>query len=159
MVEGKKTIEEVTEITEATEEKEFNFDDLKTDRYFEAIGKRKTAVANVRLYTQGDKTILVNDKDYKEYFPDLELQQIIESALEKMNAVGKFKISVKLNGGGFHAQAEAVRHGISRALVKLNPEFRKKLRRIGYLTRDPRKRERKKFGLKRARKAPQWAKR
>ncbi len=159
MVEGKKTTEEVTEITEATEEKEFNFDDLKTDRYFEAIGKRKTAVANVRLYTQGDKTILVNDKDYKEYFPVLELQQIIESALEKMNAVGKFRISVKLNGGGFHAQAEAVRHGISRALVKLDPEFRKKLRRIGYLTRDPRKRERKKFGLKRARKAPQWAKR
>ena len=159
MVEEKTTTKEVIEETGVTEEKEFNFDDLKTDRYFEAIGKRKTAVANVRLYTQGDKTILVNDKDYKEYFPSLELQQIIESALEKMNAVGKFRISVKLNGGGFHAQAEAVRHGISRALVKLNPEFRKKLRRIGYLTRDPRKRERKKFGLKRARKAPQWAKR
>lgn len=153
MVKEQKTTEEITE------REEFNFDNLAKDHYFEAIGKRKTAVANVRLYVQGDKDILINDKDYKEYFPILELQQIVESALDKMKATDKFRILVKLNGGGFHAQAEAVRHGISRALVKLNPEFRKKLRRVGYLTRDPRKRERKKFGLKRARKAPQWAKR
>jgi len=161
MVEEEKTTEpaDAESSGEVKEEEEFNFDDLKTDRYFSAIGKRKTAVANVRLYTQGDKEIIVNDKNYKEYFPTLELQQIVESALDKMKATGKFRVSVKLNGGGVHAQAEAVRHGIARALVKLNPEFRKKLRRIGYLTRDPRMRERKKFGLKRARRAPQWAKR
>lgn len=129
------------------------------ERYFEAVGKRKTAVARVRLFTQGDKTILVNDKSYKEYFPILELQQIIDSPLDKMKALDKFKITAKVKGGGFHAQAEAIRHGISRALVEFNPDFRKRLRRVGYLTRDSRVRERKKFGLKRARRAPQWAKR
>ena len=131
----------------------------KTERYFEAVGRRKTAIARVRLFTQGDKTILINNKPYKEYFSGLELHQIVDSAFEKMKAFDKFKISVKVKGGGVHAQAEAVRHGISRALVKFNPDFRKRLRRIGYLTRDPRMRERKKFGLKRARRAPQWSKR
>ena len=129
------------------------------ERYLEAIGRRKTAVARVHLFTQGDKTILVNDKPYKEYFPILELQQIVDSALDKMKALDKFKIIAKVKGGGFHAQAEAIRHGISRALVEFNPDFRKRLRRVGYLTRDPRMRERKKFGLKRARRAPQWSKR
>jgi small subunit ribosomal protein S9 len=129
------------------------------EHYFKAVGRRKTAVARVRLFTQGDKTILVNDKSYKEYFPILELQQIIDSPLDKMKALDKFKIIAKVRGGGFHAQAEAIRHGISRALVEFNPDFRKRLRRVGYLTRDPRMRERKKFGLKRARRAPQWSKR
>jgi len=128
-------------------------------RYFEAVGRRKTAIARIRLFTQGDKTILVNNKPYKEYFPILELQQIIISALDKMKSLDKFKIIVKVKGGGFHAQAEAIRHGISRALVEFNPDFRKRLRRVGYLTRDSRVRERKKFGLKRARRAPQWQKR
>lgn len=129
------------------------------EHYFEAVGRRKTAVARVRLFTQGDKTILVNDKSYKEYFPILELQQIIDSPFDKMKALDKFKIIAKVKGGGFHAQAEAIRHGVSRALVEFNPDFRKRLRRVGYLTRDPRMRERKKFGLKRARRAPQWSKR
>lgn len=129
------------------------------DKYFEAVGRRKTAVARVRLFTQGDKEIIINDKDYKEYFPVLEMQQIIDSPLEKMKTLNKFRISVKVKGGGVHAQAEAVRHGISRALVKFNSDFRKRLRQIGYLTRDPRMRERKKFGLKRARRGPQWSKR
>lgn len=127
--------------------------------YFEAVGKRKTAVARVRLFTKGDKTILINDKDYKEYFSSLELKQIVDEALEKMKAFDKFKIIVRVKGGGVHAQAEAVRHGIARALIKFNPDFRKRLRQLGYLTRDPRMRERKKFGLKRARRAPQWSKR
>lgn len=131
----------------------------KTERYFEAVGRRKTTVARVRLFTQGDKTILVNNKPYKEYFPTLELHQIVDSAFGKMKALDKFKVTVKVKGGGIHSQAEAVRHGISRALVKFNPDFRKRLRRIGYLTRDPRMRERKKFGLKRARRGPQWSKR
>ncbi|MBU3942476.1 30S ribosomal protein S9 [Patescibacteria group bacterium] len=142
-----------------TEVKEFDFKDLEKGHYFEAIGKRKTAAARVRLHVGGDKTITVNGKDYKEYFPTLDLQEIVNSALVKMEATDRFTITVMAKGGGIHAQAEALRHGISRALVDINLEFRKKLRRLGYLTRDPRARERKKPGLKRARKAPQWAKR
>lgn len=159
MEEEKTTIEEVKTETEEEAVEEFNFKGIKPDRYFEAVGKRKTAVARVRLYVSGDKDIIVNDKDYKEYFPTLELQQIIQSILDKMNADGKFRITVIAKGGGTHAQAEAVRHGIARALVKFNPDFRRKMKRAGYLTRDPRMRERKKPGLKRARRAPQWAKR
>jgi small subunit ribosomal protein S9 len=128
-------------------------------KYFEAVGKRKTAIARIRLFTQGDKTIEVNKKDYKEYFSTSDLQQIIESSLKKMKAEDKFKVLALVSGGGIHAQAEAIRHGIARALVEFNPDFRKRLRRAGHLTRDSRIRERKKFGLKRARKAPQWAKR
>jgi len=129
------------------------------ERYFEATGRRKTAVARVRLFTRGEKLFLVNQKPYDLYLPSLELQQIAQSALEKMKCLDRFRIEVKVKGGGFHAQAEAVRHGIARALVIFNPDFRKRLKRVGFLTRDPRMRERKKFGLKRARRAPQWAKR
>lgn len=128
-------------------------------RYFEAIGRRKTAIARVRLYTKGDKLFLVNGKDFNAYFPTLESRQTAQSALEKMKCMDRFRIQVLVRGGGLHAQAEAVRHGISRALVLFNADFRKRLKRVGYLTRDPRMRERKKFGLKRARRAPQWQKR
>ena len=130
----------------------------KKDKYLEAVGRRKTAVARVRFFEKGDGSIVINENDYKKYFPTLELQQIVESALDKMK-VGKSKISVFVKGGGAHAQSEAVRHGISRALVMLNEDFKKRLRKAGYLTRDSRVRERKKFGLKRARKAAQWSKR
>ncbi len=129
------------------------------ETYYEAVGRRKTAIARVRLFTQGDKTILVNDKPHDKYFSDLELQQIAGAALIKMKALDKFKVIAKVRGGGLRAQSEAVRHGISRALVKFNIDFKKRLRRVGYLTRDPRMRERKKFGLKRARKGAQWSKR
>jgi small subunit ribosomal protein S9 len=129
-------------------------------RYLEAVGRRKTAVARVRLFTQGGGgEILINEKPYKNYFPNLDLQQIVSASLKKMKALDRFKVLVKVKGGGFHAQAEAVRHGIARALVEFNPDFRKRLRKAGYLTRDARMRERKKFGLKRARRAPQWQKR
>ncbi len=131
----------------------------KLAKYLEAVGRRKTAVARVRLFTQGEKSILVNEKPYQDYFPTLELQQVVMASLETMKSLDKFRISAKVTGGGIHAQAEAVRHGISRALVDFNPDFRKRLRKAGFLTRDPRMRERKKFGLKRARRAPQWAKR
>ena len=131
----------------------------KSAKYLEAVGRRKTAVARVRLFTQGEKSILVNKKPYQDYFPTSELQQIVTASLEIMKSPDKFRISAKVRGGGIHAQAEAVRHGISRALVEFNPDFRKRLRKAGFLTRDPRMRERKKFGLKRARRAPQWAKR
>ncbi|MBI2121910.1 MAG: 30S ribosomal protein S9 [Candidatus Sungbacteria bacterium] len=130
----------------------------KPERYFEAVGRRKTAVARVRLFTRpGDFT--VNGRLYSLYFPTLTLQQIIEDSLKKMKLLGRFRVSIKVSGGGTHAQAEAIRHGLARCLVKFNPDFRKRLRRAGYITRDPRAKERKKFGLKKARKAPQWAKR
>ena len=127
--------------------------------YYETVGRRKTAVARVRIFARGDKSFLVNGKPCQNYFPTLELQQIINSPLEKMNCSDKFGVSAVIRGGGIHAQAEAVRHGISRALVLFNVDFRKRLKKSGYLTRDARMRERKKFGLKRARRAPQWQKR
>ena len=132
---------------------------VKPTRYFEGVGRRKSAVARVRLFTQGEKDILVNKKPYKDYFSILEYQQTVIASLEKMKSLGRFSVSVKVKGGGLHAQAEAIRHGAARALLKFNPDFRKKLRKAGFLTRDPRARERKKFGLKRARRAPQWRKR
>ena len=142
-------------------EKEIKTEDIKEKpkRYFEAVGRRKTAVARVRLFTQGEKVILINEKLYKDYFPISENQKVVIAPLEKMKVVDRFRVLVKVRGGGINAQAEAVRHGIARALLKFNPDFRKKLKRAGFLTRDPRKRERKKFGLKRARRAPQWRKR
>lgn len=128
-------------------------------KYFEAVGRRKTATARVRLFTQGKKEIMVNDKPYKVYFPISALQKTVEAPLEEMKCQDKFRISAKVKGGGLNGQAEATRHGIARALVLLNPVFRKRLRKLGFLTRDPRMRERKKFGLKRARRGPQWSKR
>lgn len=129
------------------------------EKYYEAVGRRKTATASVRLLTKGDKTFLINKKTLEGYFPGRDLQEICQQALEKMNSLDVFAVSVKVQGGGPHAQAEAIRHGISRALVLFNPDFRKKLKKAGFLKRDPRSKERKKPGLKRARKAPQWAKR
>lgn len=131
----------------------------KPPKYYEAVGRRKTAVARVRMWTKGEKEFIVNEKSLVQYFPTLELQQIAMSSLEKMKCKDKFRVVAKVRGGGLSAQAEAIRHGTARALVLFNPDFRKRLRRVGYLTRDPRMRERKKFGLKRARRAPQWQKR
>lgn len=131
----------------------------KPDRYFEAIGRRKTAVARVRLFTRGEKQFLINGKSYLEYFPLKEDQETSVASMKKMKCLDKFKVTVLVRGGGRNAQAEAVRHGTARVLVDFNNNFRKRLRKAGYLTRDPRMRERKKFGLKRARKSPQWAKR
>ena len=138
-----------------------NEEDFKNldDRYFEGTGRRKTSIARVRLYTKGDKDIEVNGVDFKKYFMTPSLQTTVLDSLDKMKSLGRFKVIVVVNGGGINSQAEAVRHGIARALVVFNPEYRKRLRKAGFLTRDPRMKERKKFGLKRARKAPQWSKR
>ena len=127
-------------------------------RYIETVGRRKTSTAQVRLYTQGVKSITVNGQPYSEYFPKF-LHKTIEDSLEKLKCLGKFGVSSVVSGGGLLGQAEAIRHGIARALVALNPYFKKRLKKSGYLTRDPRMRERKKFGLKRARRASQWSKR
>ncbi len=131
----------------------------KPDRYFEATGRRKTAVARVRLFTRGEKQFLVNGKPYQEYFPLAQDQDTVTASMRKMKCLDKFKVTVVVSGGGRSAQAEAVRHGTARVLVDFNNNFKKRLRKVGYLTRDPRMRERKKFGKKRARKSPQWAKR
>ena len=130
-----------------------------TIEYFEAIGRRKTAVARIRIWTKGKVELLVNGKPYKDYFTTAELQQVSSSSLEKMKCLDKFRVQIIVKGGGIRGQAEAIRHGTARALVLFNPDFKKRLRKAGYLTRDPRMRERKKFGLKRARRAPQWQKR
>ena len=131
----------------------------KPSRYFETVGRRKTAVARVRFFTKGKKEFLVNGKPLENYFPILELQHTAKASLERMNCLDRFGISAKVKGGGLSSQAEALRHGIARALVLFDADFRKRLKKAGFLTRDSRKRERKKFGLKRARRAPQWRKR
>jgi len=128
-------------------------------RYFESRGSRKNAVARVRLYTKQPGVLRINDKDFREYFRESRLQQAILKPLETMNVMEKLGATVKVRGGGLTGQAEAVRHGLARALVLFNPDFRKRLRRAGLLTRDDRMVERKKYGLKKARRAPQWAKR
>jgi len=131
---------------------------IKPERYFEAVGRRKTAVARVRLFTK--KTdIEANGKDLKVYFPTLRLQRAVTAPFDKMKIADKLGASIKLSGGGISAQAEAASLGISRALVKFNADFRKRLKRFGHLTRDSRAVERKKYGLKKARRAPQWKKR
>jgi len=133
--------------------------EAKAPHFFEATGRRKTAVARVRLKNENSKEFLVNDKPLDKYFPASELQQIVISPLEKMSCLGKFGVAAKVKGGGLHAQAEALKHGIARALTEFNSEFHNQLKKMGFLTRDSRMRERKKFGLKRARRAPQWTKR
>lgn len=127
--------------------------------YIYRVGKRKTAIARVRLYTKGDGRFQVNGKEFKVYFPTLELQERALSALKIVGQTDKLSLSVIVRGGGSVSQADAVRHGLSRCLVQLNANFRKPLKKAGCLTRDARKKERKKPGLKRARKAPQWQKR
>lgn len=148
----KKTVKKAEEEKKAPKVK-------KRAKYYEGVGKRKTATARVRIFSQGEKSFLVNEKPLDKYFPIFQLQKISLSPLEIMDLVSKFGFSVKVKGGGLNAQAEAIRNGLSKALVIFNPDFRKKLKKAGFLTRDPRMRERKKFGLKRARRAPQWKKR
>jgi small subunit ribosomal protein S9 len=127
--------------------------------YIQTVGRRKTSIAQVRLYKNGKGKIIVNDHEYKDYFPVINLQQKITDPLKQVGQENKFDISVKVSGGGIRGQADAVCLGISRALVETNPTFKKALKKMGYMTRDPRKKERKKPGLKGARRAPQWSKR
>jgi len=128
-------------------------------RYIEAVGRRKTSTARVRITEASKESLVINGKDAQTYFPTLELQTIVKEAIEKSKVAGKFMISVVVRGGGIHSQAEALRHGLSRTLVKFDAESRKRLKKLGFLKRDPRMKERRKFGLKKARKAPQWSKR
>ncbi|HHE73416.1 MAG TPA: 30S ribosomal protein S9 [Chloroflexi bacterium] len=127
--------------------------------YYEGLGRRKTATARVRLYPDGNGQILVNGKPYQEYFGRPTDTIAIRMPLELTQTEDQFDISVLVKGGGITGQAEAIRMGIARALLKVNPEYRPLLRKKGLLTRDARMKERKKPGLKRARKAPQYTKR
>jgi small subunit ribosomal protein S9 len=127
--------------------------------YYEAIGRRKTATARVRLYPGGDGNLIINDRPLREYLPlSTALVQVL-GPLEAAEALNRLNVSVKVSGGGIHGQAGAIQLGIARALLKMDPGLRSLLRQRGFLTRDTRVKERKKPGLKRARKAPQYTKR
>lgn len=128
-------------------------------RYIEAVGRRKTSVARVRMTPATKTTYVVNGKELAVYFPTNELQMVATEALDKSKIAEKFKITALVKGGGISSQAGAVRHGMGRALVEYDAELRKKIKKLGFLKRDPRAKERRKFGLKKARKAPQWSKR
>jgi small subunit ribosomal protein S9 len=127
--------------------------------YYEAVGRRKTATARVRLFPGGDGSIIVNERPLAEYFVREGDAATLREPLTATATENRFNISVKVKGGGITGQTGAVQLGIARALLKADPELRPILRRGGYLTRDPRVKERKKPGLKRARKAPQYTKR
>ena len=129
------------------------------NKYIEAIGRRKKAIARVRIYEGGKGEFEVNEKAGNEFFPVFEHNQMVVAPFNAVGQDGKFDVTVKVRGGGPAGQAEAVRLGVARALEKYNPEFRASLKKLGYLKRDDRKRERKKPGLKAARRAPQWSKR
>ena len=126
--------------------------------YIEAVGRRKTAVARVRLISAAKNSFLINEKDLQSYFPTEEMRLIALSAI-KTGGVAQFAVSAHIVGGGIHSQAEALRHAIARALIKGDIHLRGPLKKAGMLKRDPRAKERRKFGLKKARKAPQWSKR
>ncbi|MEK9183581.1 MAG: 30S ribosomal protein S9, partial [Patescibacteria group bacterium] len=109
---------------------------VKLTPYIEAVGRRKTSVARVRLFSKGNGGVVINDKNMVDYFPTEELRKTVEDPLKKMNLTKEFMITAKISGGGIHSQAEALRHGISRALIKFNADFRKGLKKAGFLTRD-----------------------
>lgn len=131
----------------------------KKDRYIEAVGRRKTASARVRITPSAKNSYTVNGKELTAFFPTKELQDIAIGSLTLPKISQAFAITILVKGGGVNGQAEAIRHGLARALIVHDKELRGKLKKAGYLKRDPRAKERRKFGLKKARKAPQWAKR
>lgn len=159
--------EPVVEKVETVIEEKTSENNLKKEKYFETRGGRKESKARVRLYTkkatdtvsEEGALVTVNGKDYREYFNDATLWNIVEAPLRKLKSMNRFKVSAIVRGGGKSGQADAIKHGIAHALVLFDQNFRKKLKKSGYLTRDPRAKERRKYGLKKARKAPRWAKR
>lgn len=137
------------------------------EKYYETVGRRKESIARVRLFTKKSSDsadeesalMTVNNKNYRDYFQDVNLQHIVESPLRKLKSLNRFKATVLVRGGGIAGQAGAIKHGVSRALELFDANFRKKLKKSGFLIRDPRAKERRKYGLKKARKSPQWNKR
>jgi small subunit ribosomal protein S9 len=134
--------------------------DTNKGEYYYGMGRRKTAVARVRLYSNGDGSITINGKTARQYFGEREaLAATMASPLRLLDLDNAYNMNVRVVGGGTTGQAGAIRHALARALLRVNPEWKADLRKAGYLTRDPRMKERKKPGLKRARKAPQYTKR
>ena len=134
--------------------------DTNKGEYYYGMGRRKTAVARVRLFPNGDGSITVNGKNGGQYFGNREtLTSTVTAPLRLLEVSDAYNMSVRVVGGGTSGQAGAIRHALSRALLRVNPEWKQTLRKAGFLTRDPRMKERKKPGLKRARKAPQYTKR
>lgn len=129
------------------------------NKYIEAVGRRKTSVSRTRLFPGAKPGIIVNGKEYFTYFPTLSLRRTVEAPIEEAKLSSKIRIEAKIRGGGISSQAGALQHGISRVLQKFQPDLRKILKKPGFLRRDARMKERRKFGLKKARKAPQWSKR
>ena len=130
------------------------------EKYFEAVGRRKTSTARVRITEATKAHFVVNGKDAKDYFKtELERRLILDPMTKGIPAGKKWSVEVHVSGGGTHSQAEAIRHGLSRALVSSDSALRGELKKLGFLKRDARAKERRKFGLKKARKAPQWSKR
>ncbi|HLY29616.1 MAG TPA: 30S ribosomal protein S9 [Ktedonobacterales bacterium] len=127
--------------------------------YFYGTGRRKTAVARVRLYPNGDGSIMVNGREINQYLGRDVLVMLVRSPLRLLEQGEQFDVSARVIGGGVSGQAGAIRHGIARALVRADEENKQAMRKAGFLTRDSRMKERKKYGLKRARKAPQYTKR
>jgi len=128
-------------------------------KYFYGTGRRKSSVARVRVYENGTGSIIINGRDIDEYFGLDTLKLVVRQPLVSTEMTEKVDVVVTVAGGGVSGQAGAIRHGISRALLTLNPEYRPTLKSAGFLTRDPRMKERKKYGLKAARRAPQFSKR
>ena len=128
-------------------------------KYNYGTGRRKSSVARVRVFENGTGVITINGRDINDYFGLDTLKLVVNQPLVSADLVGKVDVVVTVAGGGVSGQAGAIRHGISRALLQLNPEFRATLKAAGFLTRDPRMKERKKYGLKAARRAPQFSKR
>ena len=130
---------------------------MSSKQYYEGIGRRKSATARVRITESSKHVFVVNELNIDEYFKSDNQIKVAKEPLEIIKQ--KFSITVKVQGGGMSAQSEAVRHGLARAIEKFDGTLRAELKDLGYLKRDPRKKERKKFGLKKARRAPQWSKR
>ncbi|MEA3463791.1 MAG: 30S ribosomal protein S9 [Patescibacteria group bacterium] len=128
-------------------------------RFIPALGKRKTAVAQIRLYKNGKGVIVINQQKISQYFSVLLFRTIVSQPLKLSGHLRDLDFSILVKGGGKKAQAEAIRHGIARALIQFDKELKSGLKTKGWLTRDARKKERKKPGLKKARRAPQWSKR
>jgi small subunit ribosomal protein S9 len=131
---------------------------MTTPQFYQGTGRRKTSVARVRLVA-GDGEVVVNGRSLEEHFGNAVSLPELLMPFRVTNTEGRFNAMVKVEGGGSQGQAGAIRHGIARALLEADPESRLSLRQAGFLTRDPRMKERKKYGLKRARKAPQYTKR
>ncbi len=130
----------------------------KEKKYYFAVGRRKTATCQVKLFPK-EKGVFINGKDLKDYFPGFVQQQTVLAPLKLTDFQDKVRVEVLVSGGGFSSQAEAIRLGIARALVLFKEDLKPLLKQAGFLKRDPRKKERKKPGLKKARRAPQWQKR